>query len=601
MQERKKLSIRRIISNNLFVLKMVNKAAPGFMVQCVLVTTLSALVNFLSNAFLLRWAINGIEQGKGFLTIAAFILVCFAANIASHFFNAFFNHRTVPLKVNESLRYIKGKVYEKARDVELGCYENPKFYDGFVKAIDESTQSIHRIMNSVIQFANNTFALIANVGLLVVIDPVLLLFIAVPLLVSPLRVISNKYAHKRTMDTKEVNRRRDYSQRVFYLADYAKELRLSDIPRLMLTRFREAGEHNIKILKKCGVTIGVLEYILTVSNEVIAALGATVYALWRTLGAKKTMGYGDAVAVINSIGQMANILSNSANVFYNFQDCALYVEDLRAFLAYEPKIADGTKALPADGDLVLKNVSFRYDGAKDYTLKNLSMTFGRNQKVAIVGHNGAGKTTLVKLLLRLYDAEGSITYGGTDIRDLSVAEYRDMFSTVMQDFRIFALPVGENVVLRPMREGDSDLVADALKKGGIAEKVAALPEGENTVLTREFDKDGVMLSGGEQQKLAISHVYSKQNRFIILDEPSSALDPISEHEMYERMNAACTDCGMIFISHRLSSAVMADMVYLLEDGRVLESGSHSELMRKNGRYAEMFRRQAENYSEVDAK
>ena len=140
---------------------------------------------------------------------------------------------------------------------------------------------------------------------------------------------------------------------------------------------------------------------------------------------------------------------------------------------------------------------------------------------------------------------------------------------------------------------------NALKKSGIYEKISTLPRGDETVLTREFDEDGALLSGGEQQKLAISHVYSKENRFVILDEPSSALDPIAEYEMYQTMDKACENCGMIFISHRLSSAVMADRIYLLENGEVLEVGTHKELMERNGRYAEMFRRQAENYAEVD--
>lgn len=598
MREKKKLSISRIVSNNLYIFRMVERAVPRFMLFSVLITALSALVGFLSNAFLLRFALNGIEEGKSFWEIAAFIILCLVINVAERFLSANFNHKIVPKKQNEAIRHIKQTVYDKAREVELGCYENPKFYDGFVKAIDESDMAFHRVMNNLMQSVYQIVTLVSNVGLLVVIDPVLLLFIALPLLVSPLRVLSNKYAHKRTVDTKEVNRRRDYSQRVFYLSDYAKELRLSEIPKLMLKRFREAAEENIKIMKKCGAIIAVLDYILMISTEVVAGLGATLYALFRTLGKHKTMGYGDAVAVINSIGQMSHILSDSANMFYRFQESALYIEDLRNFLSYESTIKSGSASLPESGDLVLNNVSFRYDGAADYTLKNLSMTFGRNQKIAIVGHNGAGKTTLVKLLMRLYDCEGSITYGGRDIKDLPLEGYREMFSAVMQDFHIFALPVDENVLLRPACEGDEVRVKAALERSGIAEKIAALPQGEKTVLTREFDVDGVMLSGGEQQKLAISHVYSKENRFVILDEPSSALDPIAEYEMYERMNEACRDCTMIFISHRLSSAVMADKIYLLENGEVLEEGTHAELMKKGGRYCEMFLRQAENYSEV---
>ena len=216
---------------------------------------------------------------------------------------------------------------------------------------------------------------------------------------------------------------------------------------------------------------------------------------------------------------------------------------------------------------------------------------------SLLGVNGAGKTTLVKLLLRLYDMPGSITYGGTDIRKFKLNAYRNMFSVVMQDFHIFALSVAENVLLDIRKKEDDGDIISALHKSGLGEKIGAFPQGIDTLMTKEFDENGVQFSGGEQQMLAISHVYYRENKFVILDEPSSALDPIAEYEMYNKMMDACKECGMIFISHRLSSAVLADRIYLMEKGRVIESGSHSELMKKNGKYAEMFNRQAVNYVE----
>ena len=179
-----------------------------------------------------------------------------------------------------------------------------------------------------------------------------------------------------------------------------------------------------------------------------------------------------------------------------------------------------------------------------------------------------------------------------------IMKYRDIYSAVMQDIKLFSLSVTENILLRNPESSDDDIVDTAIEKSGMAKKIETFKNGKDTILTHEFDKDGEVLSGGEAQKIAIAHVYTKQNRFVILDEPSSALDPIAEHEMYESMKAACTDCGMIFISHRLAAAVSADRIYLMENGRVAEFGSHSELMAMNGKYAQMFRHQAENYSEA---
>lgn len=594
--KKERLPLKRIVSDNLYVLKLIHKAAPGLLFAYIFMTAFGAAASFFSNTYLLRTAINGMAEGRSFWEIAALALAFLAVNLAVEITSTILNHGVLRIKSLQGIRDMNMMVYKKAASAELACYENPEFYNDFQKVIDDNETRFNAVINSVLRAVHQVVTFSANLGLLIAIDPILLIFVTVPLLLSPLRAISNKLGFKRTMDTNEVNRRRNYSRRVFYLSDYAKEMRLTNMPFLMLKRFRQAGRENLKILKKYGLKIGTITYIVEECKELLCCMAANVYAIFKTV-AEKTMLLGDCVIVINSVGQIAWTLADTATVMLSFQENALYIENLRKFMDYEPKIKSGNKPLP-DGDIVLENVSFRYDGAEDYTLKNVSMRFGKNEKIAIVGHNGAGKTTLTKLLLRLYDCEGSITYGGTDIKELNLADYRDAFSAVMQDYHIFALSVADNVMLKSEQNPDREKIADALIKSGIYEKVTNLPDGIDTVLTREFDKNGIQLSGGEQQKLAISHVYSKENRFVILDEPSSALDPIAEYEMYERMNAACENCGMIFISHRLSSAVLADRVYLMENGTVLEEGTHESLMKKNGRYAEMFRRQAENYAEV---
>ncbi|MBR3593494.1 MAG: ABC transporter ATP-binding protein [Clostridia bacterium] len=597
-EKRLKLPLRRIVSDNVFVLSLVRKAAPGLIFLRLSLIAVSAVTNFLSGAYLLRFAINGIEDGKSFREMVTFAVAMLIANVIVEVIFQTANNSIIPKKMNKATRYVHEQVYKKASSVELERYENPLYYNTLQKAVDECQTRVNAVLDTVCMTAWRVITFSANLGLLVAIDPWLLVFVIAPLLLTPLTARSNELGYKRTMDTKEVNRRRDYSRRAFYLADYAKELRLTRMPELLLKRYREAGDENVKILGRYGWKITGLNYISSEVRELFSCCVAFIYALYKTI-VKKTMKYGDCIVVIDSIGQVAYTLADSANMLLRFQENALYIENLREFLDYENKITDGDKALPESGDLVLENVSFRYEGASDYTLKNINMRIGANEKIAIVGHNGAGKTTLTKLLLRFYDCEGSITYGGENIKDFKIAEYRDAFASVMQDYHIFALTVKENVVLRPLEDGDDESIKAALIKSGIDKKVATFPQEENTVLTREFDDDGVLLSGGEQQKIAISHVYSKQNRFVILDEPSSALDPIAEHEMYKRMDEACEGCGMIFISHRLSSAVMADRIYLIENGEVCEVGTHKELMEKNGRYAEMFHRQAENYAEVE--
>jgi ATP-binding cassette subfamily B protein len=309
------------------------------------------------------------------------------------------------------------------------------------------------------------------------------------------------------------------------------------------------------------------------------------------------MQVGDCLVVLSSIGTISYMLSDLVQNFAEFGEHALFLEDVRFFLDYEPKIIDGDKALPEKtGDLVVKNLYFKYEGCEEYILKNINFTWHKGERIALVGSNGSGKTTLVKLLLRLYDpTSGEITLNGQNVKDFNANDYREQYSTVFQDFKVFSLNIKENVLLRKTESEDDELILSALKESGIYEKVSTLENGLDSILTREFDDKGVNLSVGQQQKLSLARVFATDTPFVVLDEPSSALDPIAEYEMFENMMRATQGRSVIFISHRLSSAVLADRVLLMDGGEIAECGTHTELMQKGGKYAEMFHRQAENY------
>ena len=234
-------------------------------------------------------------------------------------------------------------------------------------------------------------------------------------------------------------------------------------------------------------------------------------------------------------------------------------------------------------------------------LKNVSFNINKGESVAVVGHNGAGKTTLSKLIMRLYDVkEGEILYNGINIKEYSLDSYRKKFCSVFQDYKIFAMTVAENVLVRETDEGNMLIAEKALEMGGVSDKINSLANKANTLLTREFDNSGVLLSGGQAQKVSISKLFANDTfEVAVLDEPSSALDPVAESRMYDSIMEGTKDKTVIYISHRLSSATRSDNILVFEKGEIVEHGSHADLMEKNGVYAEMFTLQASGYKDSE--
>ena len=314
----------------------------------------------------------------------------------------------------------------------------------------------------------------------------------------------------------------------------------------------------------------------------------------------RKIALGEVASANNAANYVRSNLNEINYCLVDFQIIGQYAEKFRKLLDYEPiiEVADGLTPDKEAGSLKLTNVSFRYPNTDKDTLKDISIEIKPGEKIAIVGENGAGKTTFVKLLMRLYDVtDGSIEYNGHDIREYNTKAYRKKISAVFQDYNIYAATLAENVLLRQYNKEDEKDVIAALKKADFSKKLSKLPDGIFTNLTREFSDEGVNLSGGESQKIAISRVFlNDEDRAIsILDEPSSALDPVSEYKLNKNLIDHAQNDTVIFISHRLSTTRMADRIYLFEHGSIIEQGSHEELMQLNGRYREMFDRQAKNY------
>ena len=601
-QKKKKIDWKRTFKNNGYMLGLIIKACPGVPILALISTVLGSVHSFLLNTYLYQYALNALQEGKELKIILITLGCMFGYSVLYMLFQSI-SSCYFELKYPKVEAYIQNLLQKKAVEVDLACFESSAFYDTYVKATSEATNRAYTVMNNILDVIWITIEVVAVGTLIITIDPIFLILAFLPFLCTLLiGKKRNRLKYDYNMRNKEVARQRDYVRRTFYLNDFSKEMRLTEMWKVMYKRMHSSISEMKEIVNKYGYKMMFFRYLFDFIFDVVVHSGTIVLAAFKTLVAKNML-LGDCFVVINSISNIAGSVNYMGDVFFKLDENSLYVDNLRDFLEYEVHIAEDENApvVPSFQKLELKNMTFGYEGQENPALTKVNLTVSVGEKIAIVGHNGAGKTTLIKLLQRLYDpSEGEILINGENIKNYRLSSYRNLFGTVFQDYRLFATTVAENVMLRgDITDEDRATVKDALTRTGIYDKVEALSNGVDSNVTREFDNEGAMFSGGEAQKISIARIFAGNQEIVIMDEPTSALDPIAEQEMYRNMFEACEGKTVIFISHRLSSATMADRVYMFENGEIIEQGTHSELLAMNAKYADMWHKQADTYADAE--
>ncbi len=592
--------------NNQYILKLLWRIQKGRVIGELFYSALNYVYWIFYDILFLQYLVESLEKGRSFSQIMTFLLVTLLGFAIPNILSSWYVHVYKPKSDANIFEAVNTMLFEKATRVELQCYENADFYNRFTLAMKDCEQRLAQIVENLCTILTSSIASLFALYYMFRIDHYVILFVAGPLIGNfVFGKLINEVKFRMNKECVPYNRRMEYVNRTLYLADYAKEFRMSEVFHVMKKIYEDGFQGVLGKIREYRRRKVLLVFLRNIFTFVVIFQGVIFYSLYRVMvtHSMSISGFTVLFSAMNAVAWM--VIQSSKSIIKSYED-SLYIANLKEFLEYEPVMDERQQGIlpeaceeAAESDRVLefRKVSFTYLGQEKPVLHEIDMTIHRKEKIAIVGHNGAGKTTFVKLLMRLYDAsEGEILYFGRNIRELDLPEYRKLYGTAFQDYQVFAMTVAENVLMRkPEGEADYRKVEDCLRRAGVYEKVCGLPHGMDTILTKEFAEDGAVLSGGELQKVAVARAFAKEYQIAIFDEPSSALDPVAEYRLYENILQGCADKTVLFISHRLSTAALADRIYLFENGRIVEQGSHEMLMRRNGRYADMFRKQAENY------
>ena len=597
MSEKKNcISPKNVLKNNLWMMGFVWKYTPGYVIWMIL----EGIIWGINNSIVIIYTkilLDALGDGVTF-SEAAGVVLAYAVYLllfyVFHFWYWNYYHAIIQEKLHLA---IHKDLFKHAVRLDISRYDDPVFYNDFVWAMDKSFSHAAGVLEDTGKLINRVVASFTLTGVLFSVDVVTAVVI---LGIAGLRIYLtscwNRLNLKYSENINPLNRKTQYINRVFRLPDYAKEMRVTRVSENLLHELDE----NTERIKEVERDFGGKRLMVSVAQNMVSVVGDGVPLLLILYKVMVTgaVGLGGFSVAMGGIWQMSWLLGDLISRVMKYHEHGIFIEKIRHFMECEPQIRSGEHSVQPMESMTSRGLTFSYPGKESvHALEDVNLEIRRGEKIAIVGYNGAGKTTLTKLLMRLYDPDsGEILYNGKNIKEYKLDELRDRVAAVFQDYRIFAASLAENVAGGVYTDDMEEKVLGALEKSTFRDKLKKLPDGLETPLTREFDNSGTQLSGCEQQKVAIARAFFKDADLIILDEPSSALDPDAEYALNQAIASYANQKTVIFISHRLSTTRHADRIYMFEKGKIIESGTHEELMALGGKYAYMFNLQAEKYA-----
>lgn len=608
-------------SRLIYIVKLVWETGPSIMIAMSLIAVFEGVSPIISS-YISRYLLNALQTGwnsgaslSDFLTFSVsadsvfFLLIfMFVFRVLNSVISQI-SSAILRVSGEKIVRCVKVKIIKKARELDISAFDRPAFYEKLENANREAGHRPLQVLNSTFSVISTVIKLISYVIILSSAPGLWWAAIVMVIVSIPSAIINFTYRRKnffymrwRSKERRQMN----YYSDIMVNKDIAKEIRIFGLADSFIDRFDQVFRAYYLGIKRLVVAENIWHITIAIISAVINCVFFAMIAFMVLTGRIMLGDYTLYTESLTSIvASVASLIGTSASIY----EGTLFIDNLISFMEEKQSVVTLDEKKPekvahgAPHTIEFCNVSFSYPGTDRPVLRNINLKFGPEDTVVLVGLNGAGKTTLIKLLTRLYDpTEGVILLDGKDIRSYDVSEVYKTFGIIFQDFGKYAFTVGENISFGDIgRKVSDEDIRIAAEKADATDYINRLPKGFDTPLMRNFEQDGIELSIGQWQKLAIARAFYSSNDILILDEPTASLDAIAEQEIFNQFDELRKNKMTIFVSHRLSSATIASKIVVLEHGAVVEEGTHASLMERKGHYYNLFSTQAKRYIESSEK
>ena len=586
------------LKNIILLIKPYWKYGKTYIILSIIMSVVVAPVNALASVFFTQSVIDAVAHEVSFfeviIIILRFLFVLLFTLLIQNTFDIFYKEK----KSTEIQLNLNQDIYRQILSTDYKYFDDPEFYNNYTLTVNEYSNKSREAVELIINILKSLSTIISMGSVIIVLGPWLVVITVIEMIITVfIETQKNNVNIDKRMKSLAFDRKLGYVHRVFYQREYAADIKVTKLKKYLFALYRESGKSKIGIIKAYA---GVLFRWLFTQNCIGIVYNASImiYISYGLLVSKKIIGVGKFMSLITANTQLMQSMYGVFGLFSQANNLSLYAEKIKLFFESESSIENSIKGDDELGlvfpfKLELNNVSFHYPNS-NFGINNISFSIDPGEKVAIVGENGAGKTTITKLIMRLYDPDkGGIFINDKSICDYNLSKLREKIGIAFQATNVYALSLADNLNL--YRENSDAELLNTIKELDF-DNIFDKSRGDLRIeLTKEFEQNGLMLSNGEIQKIGIARILNNNFGLLILDEPSSSLDPIAEYKLTNILYSQANKTTTILIAHRLSMVRGADCIYVLKDGEICESGTHDELMKKRGMYYEMFIKQSENY------